>query len=575
MTKSMLCRGLVCAFVTAWAGSACHAEAAPAAAAARTLDQLPCLADLLDESSAVFEAIVVGGETGRQPGSRLLATEYTLNVVAYLKGAGPLEARYRTLGGALEDGSTMIACNGWSLRAGDHLLVFVDKLGEGTLHPFLRVLRVLEDGAALADESGRLITSLEGGVLRAGPRVARPLGSAEWSSGVAALRSGRGVGEEAAVPGVLALAEEIWRLEPPADVAASRGSLEPRGPALEEAGDIERRSAPFLRSATPGRSTILFRGFLPGADEFRWTSESLDEWNSAVQGRSLMTFARDGSGRVVRNEFPDERIDDVDVVAVLTGEEREEAGFENYGPRVLGETLWTETRSGVMINRWVFVKPTDDEDLFRQVMLHELGHGIGLGHEEDRVAIMNAFSGAPYNARSDLYLRRDDLEGLRSNLRDAGGWAAAAWTDIATYNFAQVGGERVRSAPSHQEVSRGNSLEISNVYVENRGTVPARNVELTVYLSTDDDITTSDLEVGRFPLGTVSTSVTRSVRVNLDAAASDGPRYRLGWIVSTSSSDLERDNNVTIMNDDFNEARQLSIASIPGFGLPPVATGDG
>ena len=170
--------------------------------------------------------------------------------------------------------------------------------------------------------------------------------------------------------------------------------------------------------------------------------------------------------------------------------------------------FWTE-RSGrlveadILINRRV---AGIDRQEAAQVVHHELGHALTLGHECGFLSVMldtQDFWYPPYRRHTHAnYVHLGDLACLRLRLQSfnkAAGrrvWSARKGSDVAVVSACQVGswaGCRAtltmiegRGGDSSVRVSPGQRLRLRGVTIENLGTSPARDVVLTFALWSRD-----------------------------------------------------------------------------------------
>ncbi len=132
-------------------------------------------------------------------------------------------------------------------------------------------------------------------------------------------------------------------------------------------------------------------------------------------------------------------------------------------------------------------------------MLHEVGHTLGLHHNFTSLSVMNH-----YEDFASIYLSHSDARAVRGHYPGI----AITSVDIATYPFRfegfQYDGTTVASvAPA--TVQAGGVFSLGHITVENIGTEPLQNVELQIYLSINDNITTSDYLAGRLRWSVFST----------------------------------------------------------------------
>lgn len=132
-------------------------------------------------------------------------------------------------------------------------------------------------------------------------------------------------------------------------------------------------------------------------------------------------------------------------------------------------------------------------------LLHEVGHTLGLHHNFDNLSAMN-----DYEDLAAIYVSYSDSRAVRGHYPEA----ATTALDVATYPFRFAGfqhhGITVASvAPT--TVQAGGTFTLANFTVENIGSEALDDVELRIYLSVNETITTSDYLVGTLIWSSLST----------------------------------------------------------------------
>ncbi len=126
----------------------------------------------------------------------------------------------------------------------------------------------------------------------------------------------------------------------------------------------------------------------------------------------------------------------------------------------------------------------DNNNWFQSTVLHELGHCRGLRHYNLRPSMQN--SGQSKYLRGET-LYRDDREGVRQNASNV------TERDITIQNKWHDGVQPQWMTMSPTTLREGDTIQLNNIYVENRGTQSfASNLRFGVYLSTNNIISTSD-----------------------------------------------------------------------------------
>lgn len=146
------------------------------------------------------------------------------------------------------------------------------------------------------------------------------------------------------------------------------------------------------------------------------------------------------------------------------------------------------------------------------------------------------------------------LNWVNANVQ-AGTWDVARFTDMATWSQAHdnpgTAGNLVMTRLSTEAASRGDTVTIRFVHVENRGNLPAQNVRLKFYLSTNEVISSNDHEIGSFTWATFNTWWSGALNLRIPTSVPPG-QYFLGWIVTTDSTERSSSNNTAILMRDHN-----------------------
>lgn len=128
---------------------------------------------------------------------------------------------------------------------------------------------------------------------------------------------------------------------------------------------------------------------------------------------------------------------------------------------------------------------------FESVALHELGHVLGLGHEDRWMATMNSYypNSGPLGYYKEWDPLADDREGVRFLYRDA-----TTETDVAGSAFKRSGSGTSTRVSSPTVASRGTFVTLEFSFA-NQGT-STRTFDINFYLSTNSLISTADRYLG-------------------------------------------------------------------------------
>jgi len=168
---------------------------------------------------------------------------------------------------------------------------------------------------------------------------------------------------------------------------------------------------------------------------------------------------------------------------------------------------------------------------------HELGHGLGLGHENARLATMNSNSpnGGVFGNNHAVQIHADDALGSR-----VGYGTCCTRRDVAASVYEKDSGGHSSHIASPGVAERGHSTSF-RFTLENRGTTSESSVRTNFYLSTNRFISTGDTFLGSatFSLGAGTTS-TLSASVTIPLSVASGS-YFLGVLADPSNSIAEVD----------------------------------
>jgi hypothetical protein len=533
----------------------------------------PDLTFVAANSDLVIDATLVHKRTFIPEGMRTLMTEYTFQTNEWFKGGRGVQLMtFMEAGG--EDPQRpggMTTCRSHRLEIDGRYILFART--DAAHLPFNRVLQVAANGV-LTDESGRIVTGVSGGILQVrstaegrslsyfpGARHHVPAPERELQPLPIAT-----MGEVIPVDPVpvnndpMPLAEFL-RLLRPAGAQAPAGI--PMGLPLEDPTD--HRRCGFLTGS------MNYRYLMPDNNNWSWTQAAMVDWNQIVTsgGNSTWVFGNIVTGNPpmpIRNELP------------VANNNRNNCGVpSNAQMSAGGYSTWTSLGANGVCYRWydsscgriretdVFANPSigANELQFRKTMVHELGHALGLDHEDRYVAIM--VSGTwrvPPNYSSNDYLRGDDIIGGRAsmtagNSNTSGSWVLNnAWRDMLTVSQSHPNWGSAGDVGTHMtrlstySANGGQSVQLQRMFIENRGpqSFPS-TLTLRVYLSTNNIISTADTQVASMTwpsYGAFGFSNNFNISFTVPTTIPTG-NYYVGWILSTPDSELETANNTGIL----------------------------
>jgi hypothetical protein len=540
----------------------------------------PGLADQVDRSDLVADVTLADGVTYTPRPLRVLRTSYVFTVNEVVRGevAGG-SVTVNDTGGVYPDGSTVSTEHSFRLRPGGRYTIFADQV-DGEL--WLRqVLQVHDDGAVVADASGRVLVGMLGGVpvvepeptfdglryttqvVRGGEPMEGPPDGGTLDVPVPADADGSG-GAPLAADAVLDYLRSATTGSRPEDIPPAPG--QPGRPRSNIAGRSQESppdpDVPVPQAVLSGNYVTGFQShfhYMPNDDNWAWAAHCRGSWNTLVDN-DLGLFAykiTTATGLPIRDRLPVAGNGQSNV-GVLTSAQMTTAGFDTW--EVLGANgvcyTWTSghrvTETDILINPAI----AGTEAQFRKSLTHEYGHALTLQHETSRMALL--YPGTyqqPPNYASLWYSRRDDHVGVRSMLdwvnANAGGtWKLAQFTDMATWSQAHsnpgTAGSLVMTRLSSETIARGATATVQFVHVENRGNVPAQNVRLAFYLSSNETISSADHEIAGYTWSSFDSWWSGSLTVRVPASVPPG-RYYLGWILTTTSAERSTSNNTAIL----------------------------
>lgn len=179
---------------------------------------------------------------------------------------------------------------------------------------------------------------------------------------------------------------------------------------------------------------------------------------------------------------------------------------------------------------------------FQSTVLHELGHVRGLSHYNARPSMQNSGQ-SKYLRDEDLY--RDDKVGVRQNA------SHVTERDITIQNKWHDGTRPQWMTMSPTTLREGDTIQLNNIYVENRGTQSfTSNLRFGVYLSSNDIISTGDQLLNTGSWSTFSSWSTFNWSATIPQVNDCTTRW-IGGIIDDNSAWSERfegNNNVTFTN---------------------------
>jgi hypothetical protein len=182
---------------------------------------------------------------------------------------------------------------------------------------------------------------------------------------------------------------------------------------------------------------------------------------------------------------------------------------------------------------------------FEQVAEHELGHALGLNHEDRWMALMNSYypNGGPLGYYKEHNPNGDDRGGVRFLYPDG-----TSEVDVAgsAFKFTGSGGSTLVSSPL--SAARGSYVNVEWTFA-NLSTV-SESFDVGFYLSSNDYISTGDTLLGTNygASGTPGFTGTFTRTLYIPAWITPGT-YNLGFLIDPTNQlpDVDRGNNIQPM----------------------------
>lgn len=286
------------------------------------------------------------------------------------------------------------------------------------------------------------------------------------------------------------------------------------------------------------------------------TKQMMGEWNAVKGSNFKFSYARDPEPGVNNNNGVNE---------IYFGDTSSHGALGiTYGRSICNKILWWWhaggfTEKDIAMNykaRWTTAKYTGEATNtinYKHVMLHELGHALGLGHYDAELATMNTYypGGGSIGYYNDVEPHADDRWGLRILYPKS-----ESSTDLVATRFhVKDKGTRLNRVYDTQgnwntNLKRGESYDIQYTRAD-LGTRGTLHPEVRFYFSTNDYISTSDVQIGSVKPATMGGfTFTELHRFTVPADLTPG-KYHVGYIIDPASSyteGAEYNNSVSLLH---------------------------
>ncbi len=316
--------------------------------------------------------------------------------------------------------------------------------------------------------------------------------------------------------------------------------------------------------------------FPPGSEADLHVRSAMGEWNRVAGTSFVYSFVRPDQ------DYPIDHFDGLNDTAAVPSWQLDPGVLGvtylvNYGPEWFDtDILFSDLPGGAGYSFDVFpdcevvTHPPTHGYSFLLIALHELGHGLGLGHDPLGteqpgsswfVATMNPRypSGGPFGLENIIELHADDRNGIRF-LYPHSGPSMPRRTDLAAaaYTSSSVVGRAVPIFVTPTEAYPGEVI-LLRAGIENLGTTNEFYVQQSFFLSGNDQIEPDDLFLGslRWDLA-IGDALSFDVNIPLPADMAAGS-YFLGSILDDLDEVAEEfeDNNAAACCE-FLTIKQLS-----------------